>query len=188
MGWKLLDKHFYTVLNTSLKSKNKNKFELWILYFKRIYPGFSNLPFAYHPIFRDIKSDLCKHYIKRETLFWWMSPTYTVSVDISSLKRILDTRVSLTIKCNFQTNIATHGYFFSEDKTLLTTPAKSNIADYMNIDNGFSMIQVPDTQSAISLETLTLSDSNSNKSSSGKKNTVFSFFESKSNLLNFFAL
>ena len=78
MGWKSFDKYFHTVLNTTLRAKNKNKFETWFLYFKLFHSEFSRLPFIH-----NVKSDLYTHYIKRQTILCYNSDILTTTMKSS---------------------------------------------------------------------------------------------------------
>jgi hypothetical protein len=78
MGWKLLGKYLYTALNATLRSKNRNQFESWLLYVQLFYPRSSRIPLTHRFVFRDVNL----YYLKRMTQSWWRFSSHTISTDI----------------------------------------------------------------------------------------------------------
>ena len=176
MGWKPLDKCLYVALNTTLRSKDRDKLEPWFLYLKLFLAALSRLPSTHRFVFRGVKLDLCVDYPRNKTVVWWGFSSCTTSIEILQSELFMGMtgeRTMFTIECNSGKDIQKHSYFPFEEEILVLAATQFKVIGCLNAGNGLHTIQLQETQPPFPLLYPILTISNSKTSSSGKKNFIF---------------
>ncbi|CAF1540792.1 unnamed protein product [Adineta steineri] len=146
MGWKPLDECLYVVLNATLRSKDRGKLEPWFLYLKLFLTALSRLPSVptLH-VYRGIKSDLSKDYIRGKTVVWWGFSSCTMVIDVLQSELFLgktDTRTMFNIDCNSGKSIKNHSFYPSENEILLCAATQFEVVGCLDQGSGLRVIQL----------------------------------------------
>jgi hypothetical protein len=122
MGWAPLDECLYIVLNATLRSSNRKELTPWFLYLRLFLNALSHLPTSSRSVYRGVKMDLSKQYVKGNKIIWWGFSSCTTTMDVLQSEQFLGKtgiRTLLAIDCFNGKNIRNHSYFSSEDEILL---------------------------------------------------------------------
>ena len=165
MGWKPQHQCLYVLLNATLRSKDRDKLTPWFLYLRLLFNALFRLPSIARTIFRGVKLDLTKQYVKGNTAIWWGFSSCTVAMSVLRSKSFLGNegaRSLFTIECLNGKNIRHHSYYSSEDEILLLPATQFKTID--SLDQGdlklihlqeiippFPLLQPPSTSSSKSL-------------------------------------
>jgi hypothetical protein len=85
MEWIPREKSFYIILNSKLRSENRQDLKAWFLYLRLFIFALSKLPSTFgRTIYRGIKLDLSAEYPKNKTFVWWGFSSCTESVKVTS--------------------------------------------------------------------------------------------------------
>ncbi len=123
MGWEPLDECLYVVLNDTLRSPDRQqKLKPWYLYLRLFLNALFRLPSLRETVYRGVKLDMSKRYIKGETIVWWGFSSCTTSLDVLQSNLFLGkvgTRTMFTIQCESAKDICKHSYYPAENEVLL---------------------------------------------------------------------
>jgi hypothetical protein len=145
MGWEPFETSLYVVLNTTLRSSDRQKLKPWFLYLKLLLTALSRLPSQHRFIYRGIKVDLSNQYRKGETVVWWGFSSCCKSIDILQTELFLGKtgiRTIFTIECDSGKDISHHSYYPVEEEVLLLAATQFKIEGFLDQGNGLHIIQL----------------------------------------------
>jgi hypothetical protein len=90
MGWEPHNQCLYFVLNTTLRSSNRNKLKPWCLYLRLLLNGLFRLPKMWGTIYRCAKLNLSNKYIIGKIIVWWAFSSCTSSLNALQSEQYLD--------------------------------------------------------------------------------------------------
>jgi hypothetical protein len=122
MGWEPANECLYSLLNTTLRSKDRQKLKPWLLYLRLLLNALFRLPSISRTVFRGVKLDLSQQYVMGNTIEWWGFSSCTLHMHVLQSEMFLGktgVRTMFNIECLNGKNICRHSYFASEDEILL---------------------------------------------------------------------
>lgn len=122
MRWQPLDQCLSFVLNTTLRSTDREKLKPWLSYLKLLLTSLDHLPSFHRTIYRGIQSDVSAQYSKDRSIIWWDFTLCSTTIDQLYSKKYLnrkDTRTIFTIECYSSKDISKHTFDSSQDFILL---------------------------------------------------------------------
>ncbi|CAF1135044.1 unnamed protein product [Rotaria sordida] len=136
MSWKPLDKCLYCVLNDTLRSPDRQqKLEPWYLFLRLFLNALYRLPSLHKTVYRGVKLDLSKRYIKGETIVWWGFSSCTTVVNVLNSNQFLGAkgdRTMFTLQCLSAKDIRKHSYYPAEDEVLLMAATQFKVIGCLN--------------------------------------------------------
>jgi hypothetical protein len=132
MEWKPRDKCLYFALNATLRSKDRENLTPWFLYLRLLFNALFRLPSISRTVFRGVKLDLRKKYVKENTIVWWGFSSCTVAMSALQSEVFLgetDVRTMFTIECLNGKDIRKHSYYSSEGEILLLPATQFKVID-----------------------------------------------------------
>ena len=122
MGWEPSSTCLYSILNATLRSKDRQKLKPWFLYLRLLLNALFRLPRISQTVYRGVKLDLSQQYVVGDTIEWWgfSSCTHTMMALQSELfLGKTGVRTMFAIECLNGKDISKHSYFETEDEILL---------------------------------------------------------------------
>jgi hypothetical protein len=127
MEWQPYDQCLSFVLNSTLRSINKNRkddtIKSWYLYLKLLLTSLSKLPSVQSSVYRAIKRDLSKYYPTGKTFTWWGFSSCTSSIDVLKSEPLLGTtgpRTIFEIECGHSgKDLSRHSFRPTEQEVVL---------------------------------------------------------------------
>ncbi|CAF3974375.1 unnamed protein product [Rotaria sp. Silwood1] len=121
--WQPHDQCLYAVLNSVLRSKNRNRLiSPWLLYMKLLLTALFKLRSCSMTVYRGVRLDLRKEYEVGKTYTWWGLSSCTGSVSVLESDLFLGQegkRTMFHIECFNGKKIREHSSFEDEDEILL---------------------------------------------------------------------
>ena len=148
MEWAPQDKCLYSVLNVTLRDKNRQNLKPWFSYLKLVLTALGRLPSVRTTIYRGVKLDLINDYPEGKTFVWWGFSSCTASLKVLQSEQFLGktgVRTMFAINCNSGKNIKKHSYFETEDEILLPAARQFKVIGCLDQGNGLHMIQLEET-------------------------------------------
>jgi hypothetical protein len=149
MEWEPQEECLYCVLNATLRSEDRRKLIPWFLFLKLILTAFARLPSTHRFVYRGIKRDMRKDYLKGSTIIWWGFSSCTSTMDVLENEQFLGstgTRTLFTIECTSGKDIRHHSNFQSEDEILLPPGRQFQVVSCLNQSGGLYMIQLKEIE------------------------------------------
>lgn len=69
-SWKPYKKCLYVALNDALRSQDRDKLEPWFSYIKLLFTALERLPSIQRTVYRGVKRDMEKDYVKGKSVVW----------------------------------------------------------------------------------------------------------------------
>jgi hypothetical protein len=149
MGWEPLDQCLYVVLNTTLRSIDRQKLKPWFLYLRLLLNALFRLPSISRTVYRGVKLDLSKECMMGETIVWWGFSSCAIAMNTLQSDQFLGktgVRTMFTIQCHSAKDIRKHSIYSGEDEVLLL-PA-THFKAVSCLDQGdLNIIQLEETES-----------------------------------------
>ncbi|CAF1020238.1 unnamed protein product [Adineta steineri] len=148
--WQPFDQCLSVVLNTILRSNDREKLKPWYLYLKLLLGALNCLPSTDRIIYRGIKLDIREQYSKNKTITWLDFALCTTSLDLLQSDKYLgkkDQRTIFTIECNSSKDITKHSYYSTTDMFMLLPATQFQIVQCVKQKNKLSWIQLKEIQS-----------------------------------------
>ena len=169
MGWLPSDKCLYAVLNSTLRSVDRERLKPWFLYLKLLFSALCRLPSIPRFVYRGVKLNLTAQYQTGKTIIWWGFSSCTTLVSVLQSESFLGKtgmRTMFNIECYSAKDIRRHSYYPNEDEILLPAATQLLVLSSLNAGNGLHTIQLKETQPLFPLAPPIISPVNSNKLSS----------------------
>ncbi|CAF3151571.1 unnamed protein product [Rotaria sp. Silwood2] len=139
MSWKPLDKCLYFALNDTLRSPDRQqKLEPWFLFLRLFLSALYRLPPLSKTVYRGVKLDLSKRYIKGETIVWWGFSSCTTAIGVLQSELFLgmtNTRTMFALQCQSARDIRKHSYYPAEDEVLLMAATQFKVVSCLKQGN-----------------------------------------------------
>ncbi|CAF2260611.1 unnamed protein product [Rotaria magnacalcarata] len=123
MEWAPRDQCLYVVLNSILRSKNRNRLITpWLLFMKLLLTALFNLRSCGMTVWRGVRLDLRKEYVVGKTYTWWGFSSCTESLHVLESESFLgqeEKRTMFSIECFNGKKIRSHSSLEEEDEILL---------------------------------------------------------------------
>jgi hypothetical protein len=148
--WQPLDQCLSFVLNTTLRSKDRQKLKPWFLYLKLLLTSLCRLPSIHRIVYRGIQLDVSQQYPKNKTIIWWDFSLCTTALDKLHSEKFLDKkhiRTIFTIECNSSKDISKHSFYSSTDIILLLPATQFQVIQCVKQKHNLYSIQLKEVQS-----------------------------------------
>jgi hypothetical protein len=150
IGWKPYDQCLHIVLNTVLRSKDRNQLQSWLLYLKLFHTALAQLPSVHQNIYRGIKSNLSQEYRVDQIFTWWGFSSCTSLINILQSEQffnINNDRTLFTIESYSGKDIRQHSYYQLEEEILLLPATQFKVEANFHQNNGIYSIRLQEIQS-----------------------------------------
>jgi len=125
MEWEPYTYSLYYILNSALRSEDREQLKPWLLYLKLILTALSRLQSIRLTIYRSLKLDTkieYERYQEGKDVFWWGFSSCTTNKNISQKVHFLNpmgTRTLFIIDCSQGKDIGPHSYNKNDQEVLL---------------------------------------------------------------------
>ncbi|CAF1404591.1 unnamed protein product, partial [Didymodactylos carnosus] len=144
MEWAPTEKSFYLILNSALRSENRQELIPWFSYLRLITTAFTKLPSTVsRTVYRGVKIDLRSQYPKGKQFVWWGFSLCTARASI--LDHFLGktgTRTIFNIDYDTGKDIHKHSIFRNEDEVLLLAARNFEVIRSVNKGDGLHIIEL----------------------------------------------
>ncbi|CAF2670512.1 unnamed protein product [Rotaria sp. Silwood2] len=148
MGWQQPDESLYAVLNSTMRSPNRQTIlRPWYLYIRLFLNALFRLPPLCEITYRGIKMDLSARYTKGATIVWWAFSSTTKCIDVLQLNSFLGetgTRTIFNIQCQTARDISKHSYYPIEQEALLLAATQFQVTGCLK-QGDLCIIQLKET-------------------------------------------
>jgi hypothetical protein len=154
MRWQPFDQCLSVILNTTLKSTDRQKLKPWFLYLKLLLTALCRLPSVHRTVYHGIKSDVREKYPKGQKIIWWDFSLCTNSIDILQSDKYLgknDPRTIITIECHSSKDIHKHLFHSSTDMVLLLPGTQFKVIECRKQKSNLRSIQLKEVQTPLML-------------------------------------
>ena len=151
MEWKPNHESLYVVLNTSLRSSNRDKLKPWFLYLKLILTALARLPSKHQFVCRGVKLDLSSRFATGNTIVWWGFSSCTVLIEVLQQEEFLGktgARTMFNIECYSGKDIHKHSYYPNEDEILLLPGTQFKLVGCLDQGYNLHTIQLKEIHSS----------------------------------------
>ena len=144
LEWTPREKSFYFLVNTALRSENREQLQPWLPYLRLLMNALSKLPSNPHQIaYRGIPLDVSKEYFVDKEFVWWSFISCTSSLQV--LKNYIGRtgkRTIFNIVCYSPKDISQYS-FYEEEKEVLFYPARQfRVKSCLNAGNQLHIIDL----------------------------------------------
>ena len=150
MDWHPSNQCLYYVLNDTLRSENRQKLTPWFLFLRLILTAFARLPSSDRSvIYRGVRQDMTKQYLKGKTMIWWGFSSCTETMDALNNEQFLGSngiRTFFTIETTNGKNVQRHSYFANENEILLPPGRQLEVVSCLKQSGDLYMIQLRETE------------------------------------------
>lgn len=161
---------FYVILNTTLRSEQRQGLKPWFLYLRLILTALARLPSDRRTVNRGVREDLRERYPIGKSFVWWGFSSCTSSVGVlegESFFGKTGTRTLFQIECYSGKNIREHSFIQHEDEILLPPARQFIVTSCLTAGNGLQIIQIKETEPKYPLiKPVSLPEQNSSRHSS----------------------
>jgi hypothetical protein len=156
MDWK--PECLFTVLNATLRMKDRKKLIPWFSYMKLFFVALDRLPSSTsRTLFRGVKLDLSDRYEVGKTIVWWGFSSCTVTENVSESDDYLGKtgkRTKFIIDCNSGKDIRDYSYFPHEDEILILPPTEFKVIKCYEPEPDLYEIHLKEVQPPVPLRAL----------------------------------
>jgi len=139
MDWKPMDQCLYYVLNSTLRSDDRQKLKPWFLYLTLFVKALSRLPSISISVYRQVEMNLIERYSVEKTFVWWSFSLCRLSREKIQLNKSLtksNSHTLFTIECHTGKDIRKHSYFTNEDEIILMAASQFKVLSSFTNDDG----------------------------------------------------
>jgi hypothetical protein len=154
MDWQPMEQCLYYVLNSTLRSTDRQKLKPWFLYLTLFIKALSRLPSISLNVYRQVEIDVIDKYPLGNTFIWWAFSLCSLSSTIFQSNENLNqsnTRTVFTIECHSGKDIRKHSYFPNEDQIILMTASEFKVILSMRNNDNQHIIHLKEIESNNSL-------------------------------------
>jgi hypothetical protein len=148
LEWEPPESSFYFILNSTLRTENRQKLRPWFLFFRLIIFALSKLPTIPHQIiYRGIKIDMSKQYEKENKFIWWAFSSCTSKIDV--IKHFLGKkgpRTIINIESNSAKNISRHSFYQTENEILLYPARQFQVISSLDAGNQLHIVHLKEIE------------------------------------------
>ncbi|CAF0953127.1 unnamed protein product [Adineta ricciae] len=148
--WQPFDQCLSVVLNSTLRSGDREKLKPWFLYLKLLLTALSRLPASHQTVYRGIKCDVSRFYPKGKTITWWDLVLCMKSLDLLQSEGYLGRKAGqtiLTIESRSCRDISKHSFYPTTDMILLLPGTQFQVVHCLKQKGKLFWIQLKEIQS-----------------------------------------
>ncbi|CAF1458779.1 unnamed protein product [Adineta steineri] len=149
------EESLYYVLNETLRHKNLQELEPWLLYLRLILTALAHIPSNSKTIHRGVKKDIRNEYPEGKTLFWWQFSSCTARIGVLQQEQFMgakDPRTLFTIECDSGKDIRKYSRYQAEDEILLPAARQFKVVSCLNQGGGLYVVQLKEIESPFVLD------------------------------------
>jgi hypothetical protein len=150
MDWQPIEQCLQYVLNSTLRSEDRQQIKPWFLYLTLLVKALSHLPSISVTVYRQVEFDLIDKYPLGNIFIWWSFSLCSLSVDIFQSNENLNKtnpRIIFTIECHSGKDIRKHSYYPNEDQILLMAASEFTVISSLTNNDNQHIIHLKETQS-----------------------------------------
>jgi hypothetical protein len=154
MRWQPLDQCLSFVLNTILRSTDRQKLKPWFSYLKILLISLNRLPSIHRFIYRGIQYDVSEQYSKDQTIIWWDFSLCTKSIDQLYSNKYFNkknVRTIFTIECSSSKDISKHSFDSSTNLIVLLPATQLKVIQCVRQKSNLYWIQLKEVESPFTL-------------------------------------
>jgi hypothetical protein len=154
MRWQPIDQCLSFVLNTILRSTDRQKLKPWFLYLKLLLTALCRLPSIFRTVYRGIQLDISEQYPKDKIIIWWDFVLCTTLLDNLYSEKYLNkknVRTIFTIECHSSKDINKHLFYPSIDMILLLPATQFQVIESVKQKTNLYWIQLKEIESPFNL-------------------------------------
>ncbi|CAF1581538.1 unnamed protein product [Didymodactylos carnosus] len=139
----------YTVLNRTLRPKDRRQLKPWFLYLKLILTVLFKLPSVFDVLYRGIKLDLSQEYVEGQICTWYAFSSCTESLKVLESEQSLGktgTRTLFNIQCENGEIIQKYSHYETEAEILLLPPTQFQVKSKLNPAPGLHIIHLKEVK------------------------------------------
>ena len=139
----------YVILNTALRSEQRQKLKPWFSYLRLVLTGLARLPSERRFVNRGVREDLRPQYPKGKSFIWWGFSSCTSSVDALECEQFFGktgTRTLFQIDCYSGKDVKSHSFIQQEEEILLLPARQFVVKACLDSGNGLHIIQLQETE------------------------------------------
>ena len=139
----------YVILNTTLRSEQRQKLKPWFSYLRLVLTALARLPSERRFVNRGVREDLRAQYPKGKSFIWWGFSSCTSSVEALECEQFFGktgTRTLFQIDCNSGKDVKNHSFIQQEDEILLLPAREFMVKSCLDSGNGLHIIQLQETE------------------------------------------
>jgi hypothetical protein len=144
LEWEPSQSSFYRILNTALRSANRQELRPWFLYLRLIIYALAKLPsLSCRTIYRGVQIDISKDFIKDKIFIWWAFSSCTSTIDV--IKDFLGnngSRTIINIECDSAKDISRHSFYQKENEILLYPARQLKVISSLDTGNRLHIVQL----------------------------------------------
>ena len=148
LEWEPVESSFYFILNTTLRSQNRQELKPWFLYLRLVIYALAKLPsLPSRTMYRGVQIDMSKEFMKEKTFVWWSFSSCTSTIDI--IKHFLGAkgpRTIVNIECDSAKDISRHSFYQIENEILLYPARQFKVISSLDAGNQLHIIQLKEIQ------------------------------------------
>ena len=148
-----MEQCLYYVLNTSLRSKDRQDLKPWLSYLRLLLNALSRLPSTCSTVYRQVEINVTEKYPLENRFIWWAFSLCTQSMTTTESNPI-NLHTLFEIECHSGKDIRQHSYFPDEDQILFIAASEFQVMSSVPTDNGQQRIhlkELPNTNSHLQL-------------------------------------
>jgi NAD:arginine ADP-ribosyltransferase len=150
--WRPHDCSLYIILNSTLRSRNRQKLKPWYLYMKLLLTALSKVPPVSQVVYRGAIGDLSNIYPTGWRFAWWGFSSCTAKSEV--LEQFLDSagkRTIFNIECDTGKDIRRHSENEKEEEVLLLPGRQFQVVSCVRAGTDFHIIQLKEVSSTASV-------------------------------------
>ena len=139
----------YVILNTTLRSEQRQELKPWFLYLKLVLTALARLPSRPRFVNRGVRKDLREQYPTGKSIIWWGFSSCTSSIGVLECKQFfgkIGTRTLFQIECSTGKDVKNHSFIQKEDEILLLPARQFKVTSCLDSGNGLHIIQLLETE------------------------------------------
>jgi hypothetical protein len=141
MQWPESHPSLYTILNQSLRTKNRDTLISWFLFLKLFFTALYKLPSLKGVIYRGVRGNISDQY--KEDHFWWGASSCTETMNVmETFVGSQGDRTIFNIECINGKSIQAHSFFKEENEILLMPGSYFQIVSKWKAAKGLYIIQL----------------------------------------------
>ncbi|CAF0829366.1 unnamed protein product [Rotaria sp. Silwood1] len=154
MEWEPSQKCLYFVLNSALRTANRQLIQPWFLYLKLVLTALSRLPSKPGTVYRGVKLDLSSQHFIGEKFYWWSFSSCTTTMNILKSDQFLGgtgIRTLFAIESRSGKDISQHSYYQEEEEILLLPATQFQVIACLPFGQEVHIIQLKEIKSEFPL-------------------------------------
>ena len=139
----------YVILNTTLRSEQRQKLKPWFSYLRLVLTALARLPSERRFVNRGVREDLRAQYPIGKSFIWWGFSSCTSSVTALECEQFFGktgTRTLFQIDCNSGKDVKNHSFIQQEEEILLLPARQFVVKGCLDSGHGLHIIQVTETE------------------------------------------